>query len=107
VDKDGYYAIVVSRPEDRPKNATRANGVTWIDGGPGEGLNDPRNRTDWGMLLMRFMVPQKDWEHSPAKVTRPGMEAEVMGPYYPRGDYTTRAQFEAEGVRKLEAPQGK
>lgn len=95
VDKDGYYTIVVSRPDDRPKNATPENGVTWIDWGPGEGLNDPRNRKDWGMLLMRFMVPQQGWEHSPAKVTKPGMEAAVMGPYYPRGYYTTKALFEA------------
>jgi hypothetical protein len=104
VDKDGYYTIVVSRPEDRPKNATAEQGITWIDWGPGEGLNDPRNRTDWGMLIMRFMVPQKDWEHSPAKVTKPGMEAEVMGPYYPRGYYTTKEQFEAEGVKKIAEP---
>ncbi len=107
VDKDGYYTIVMSRPGDRPKNATRENGVTWIDWGPGEGLSDPRSRGDWGMLLMRFMVPQKDWEHSPAKVTRPGMEAAVMGPYYPRGYYTTKAKFEAEGVRKVEASKSK
>jgi hypothetical protein len=101
VDKDGYYTIVVSRPEDRPKNATNENGVAWIDWGPGEGLSDPRDRKDWGMLLMRFMVPQKDWENSPAKVTKPGMEAAVMGPYYPRGYYTTKQEFEAKGPIKV------
>jgi hypothetical protein len=100
VDKDGYYTIVVSRPEDRPKNATRENGVAWINWGPGEGLNDPRDRKDWGMLLMRFMVPKPDWEHSPAKIAKPGEEAAVMGPYYPRGYYTTKAQFEAKGQKK-------
>ena len=100
VDKDGYYTVVVSRPEDRPKNATKENGVAWIDWGPGEGLTDPRNRTDWGMLLMRFMVPAKDWETSPAKATKPGTAAEVMGPYYPRGYYTTKEKFEAEGPKK-------
>jgi hypothetical protein len=35
------------------------------------------------------------------------MEAAVMGPYYPRGCYTTKAKFEVEGVRKVEAEQGK
>jgi hypothetical protein len=100
VDKDGYYTIVVSRPEDRPKNATRENGVAWIDWGPGEGLDDPRNRKDWGMLIMRFMMPQSDWERSPAKVTKPGTEAEVMGPYYPRGYYTAKEEFEANGPKK-------
>jgi hypothetical protein len=100
VDHDGYYTIVVSRPDDRPKNATNEHGVAWIDWGPGEGLNDPRDRKDWGMLIMRFMVPQKDWENSPAKVTEPGMEATVMGPYYPRGYYTTKEEFEANGPHK-------
>jgi hypothetical protein len=107
VDKNGYYTIVVSLPEDRPKNATAENGVAWINWGPGEGLNDPRNRKDWGMLLMRFMVPSKDWAHNPQKSRSSDDLASVMGPYYPRGYYTTKAQFEAEGVKKLEAGQGK
>jgi hypothetical protein len=100
LDKDGYYTIVVSRPEDRPKNATRENGVTWIDWGPGEGLDDARDRKDWGMLLMRFMVCDPTWEDSPAKVHKPGTEEAVMGPYYPRGYYTTKAEFEAKGPKK-------
>jgi hypothetical protein len=107
VDKDGYYTIVVSLPEDRPKNATTANGVAWIDWGPGEGLGDPRNRKDWGALLMRFMVPQKDWQYSPLKAKDFGDLAAVMGPYYPKGYYTTKAKFEAEGVRKQPISEGK
>jgi len=97
VDKDGFYTIVVSLPDDRPKNATAENGVAWINWGPGEGLDAPRNRKDWGALLMRFMVPQKDWKYNPLK---PGDLATVMGPYYPKGYYTTKEQFEAEGVKK-------
>jgi hypothetical protein len=96
LDEEGYYTIVVSRPEDRPGNATRANGVMWIDWGPGEGVDDPRNRKDWGMLLMRFMACHPDWENSPRKAHEPGMEQAVMGPYYPRGYYTTKAEFEAK-----------
>ena len=46
VDKDGFYTIVVSLPEDRPKNATAENGIAWINWGPGEGIGDPRNRKD-------------------------------------------------------------
>jgi hypothetical protein len=100
LDKDGYYTIVVSRPEHRPKSATRENGVAWIDWGPGEGLNDPRNRTDWGLLIMRFMVCHPDWENSPARAHEPGTEEAVMGPYYPKGYYTTRGEFEAKGPKK-------
>ncbi len=97
LDEEGYYTIVVSRPEDRPKNATRENGVAWIDWGPGEGLDDPRDRKDWGMLLMRFMVCHPDWENSPAKSHKPGTEEAVMGPYYPKGYYTTKEEFETKG----------
>jgi hypothetical protein len=101
LDEDGSYTIVVSRPEDRPANATDENGVAWIDWGPGEGLDgDPRNRTDFGLLLMRFMACAEDWENSPLKAKTPGTEAEIMGPYYPRGYYTTKAEFEAKGPRK-------
>ena len=100
LDEDRYYTIVVSRPEDRPANATDENGIAWMDWGPGEGLDDdPRNRTDFGMMIMRFMVCAEDWENSPTKATTPGTEAAVMGPYYPRGYYTTKEQFEAEGPR--------
>jgi hypothetical protein len=101
LDKDRFYTIVVSRPEDRPTNATRENGVTWINWGPGEGLHDPRDRKDWGMLLMRFMVCQPEWEHSPTKVRTPGMEKSIMGPYYPKGYYTTKAEFEAKGPEEM------
>jgi hypothetical protein len=98
LDKDGYYTIVVSRPEDRPRNAIPENDVAWIDWGPGEGLDDPRDRKDWGMLLMRFMVCHPDWGNSPAKARKPGTEEAVMGPYFPKGYYTTKEEFEAKGI---------
>jgi hypothetical protein len=102
LDEDGFYTIVVSLPDDRPVNATDANGVAWMDWGPGEGLDDdPRNRTDFGMMIMRYMVCSADWPQSPIKATTPGTEADVMGPFYPRGYYTTKKAFEAEGPRRL------
>ena len=45
----------------------------------------------------RYIVPRKDFEYSPLKAVKPGMEAHVMGPYYPQGSYTTKAKFETEG----------
>lgn len=108
LDEEGYYTIVVSRPEDRPKNATRENGVTWIDWGPGEGLDDPRDRKDWNMLLMRFMVCHPDWENSPAKAAyKPGTEEATMGPYYPTGYYTTKEEFEAKEMATASIKSGK
>ena len=101
LDKDGYYTIVYCRAEDRPKNATAANGIAWIEWSPlGEGADSPKNRPDFGMLLMRIMANDPNWEQSPNRVTQQGMEESVMGPYYPRGYYTTQSEFEAQGPKK-------
>ncbi len=101
LDAEGNYTIVVSRPEDRPKNATIENGVAWMNWGThGEGLDDPRNRTDWGMLMLRIMANNPSWAQSPEKVSRPGTAEQVMGPYYPRSEYTDKASYEATGLKK-------
>ncbi len=101
LDMDGYYTIVYSRKEDRPKNATAENGVAWIEWSPrGEGIDGPANRTDFGMLMLRIMANNPAWAESPDKVLKPGMEEAVMGPYYPRGEYTDKATFESTGLRK-------
>ncbi len=101
LDADGNYTIVYSRKEDRPANATEENGVAWIEWSPrGEGIDGAGNREDFGMLMMRIMAPDPDWVESPLNVTAPGMEEKVMGPYYPRGEYMTKAAFEALGSQK-------
>jgi hypothetical protein len=101
LDEDGNYTIVYSRKEDRPKNATPENGVAWIEWSPrGEGIDGPKNRADFGMLMLRIMATNPNWKERPDNVTKPGMEEAVMGPYYPRGEYTTKAEFEAKGPKK-------
>jgi hypothetical protein len=100
LDVDGNYTIVVSRREDRPKNTTRENGVAWLERGRGEGLDRPHNRTDFGMLILRIMANSPKWENSPDKIPRPGVVEVVMGPYYPRGESTDKATFEAKGPKK-------
>jgi hypothetical protein len=100
LDEDGNYTIVYSRREDRPSNAMLENGVAWIEWSPrGEGIDGPKNREDFGMLMLRIMANNPDWAESPDKVTKPGMEEAVMGPYYPRGEYTDKAKFEATGLK--------
>jgi hypothetical protein len=101
LDKDGYYTIVCSRKDDRPKNATLDNGVAWIEWSPrGEGLHDPRNRADFGMLMLRIMANSPDWKERPDNILKPGDEEAVMGPYYPRGEYTRKAAFEKRGTKQ-------
>jgi hypothetical protein len=50
------------------------------------------------MIVLRYQHTNPDWKHSPEKVTEPGTEAEVMGPYYPQGQYMDKATFEAGGA---------
>lgn len=100
-NEDGNFTIVISRKEDRPANATTENGVAWMEWSPrGEGLNDASNRADFGMLVFRYLYNDPNWKHSPANVKVPGTEAEVMGPYCPRGEYMDKATFEAKGLKK-------
>ena len=101
LDKDRNYTIVYSRKEDRPANATAENGVAWLEWSPrGEGIAGPKNRADFGLLMLRFIANDPDWKESPVNVTKPGMEESVMGDYYPRGEYTDKASFEANGLKK-------
>lgn len=101
LDTDRNYTIVYSRREDRPENATTENGVAWIEWSPrGEGIQGPNNRTDFGMLMMRIMATNPGWVERPDNVMEPGKEETVMGPYYPHGEYTDKASFEATGLKR-------
>jgi hypothetical protein len=88
------YTIVASKQGDRPANANAGCGVAWLDWGErGDGAGDP----DYGLAIMRNMLPSPSFRHAIQRVERPGTEAEVMGPYFPRSSYTTREAFEARG----------
>ncbi len=50
-DATGHYTIVFSKAEDRPANATAANGVTWVDWGP-KGLS---------AFFMRWQAVGPEW----------------------------------------------
>ena len=99
LDPDRNYTIVFSRAEDRPVNATIQNGVAWLEWSPlGEGLDHPQNRENFGMLMLRIMATNPDWDARPDRVTTPGSEESVMGDYLPRGRYMTKEEFEARGA---------
>ncbi|MEW4486512.1 hypothetical protein AB1L42_00440 [Thalassoglobus sp. JC818] len=95
LDENRQYTIVVSRPEDRPANATFENGVAWVQWSPrGEGLADSRNRSDFGMLILRIMGNNPGWAERPDNIVKAGTGKSVMGEYFPRGFYTTKEEFE-------------
>lgn len=102
VDEDGYYTLVVSRPEDRPANARRECGFKWMDFGKGEG--DFLGARPWvNVAYMRFMDPNPDWAQSPKNIPLPTatnpypQDQYVMKEYFPSSHYETKAEFESHG----------
>ena len=87
----GFYKIVVSTAEQRPRNARRRCGVTWLPWGP----------QTQGLLIYRHMLPDPSFSQAIQNVGKPGEEREVMGGYYPRSRYLeTAADFERRGCRR-------
>jgi hypothetical protein len=107
-DAQGRYVIVWSRPQDRPRNANAAAGVTWLDWGPAatQGLvirwmsvhadwRDPRTVPDSTNISYR----QASWfhpEHDPS-ILGHNDQSGLLRHFQPVVRYPTRASFEALG----------
>jgi hypothetical protein len=100
VDANGYYHIVISRPEHRPWNAKTRCGNYWMDFGQGESYPSAAARPNVGVVYMRFMAANPDWQQAPQKVTVPNTEEAVMGEYFPHSEYMSQADFEATGCTR-------
>ena len=88
------FTIVVSRPEDRPANAVRRCGVGWLRWAlRGDAAGNP----DFGFLIIRNMLAAPGFREAIQRIERSGSEREVMGAYFPRSSYSTKAQFERLG----------
>ena len=95
--KKRRYTIVVAKAADRPWNAKRKCGVAFLAADPdGDGVG----RRDAGLLLTRNVIPAPGFKHSIQKVGSPYDAARVMGRYYPRGKYTSKAGFQKLGCPK-------
>ena len=79
VGRRGLYKIVVSTPEQRPANATRRCGVTWMPWGP----------QTQGLLIYRHMLPRPSFRRAIQRVREPGDERRALGPYFPRARYVS------------------
>lgn len=91
----GYYTYVISDPDARPANATAANGVTWLPWG-GAFPN--------GVVIYRNMLPAAAFTHSVQAISEGSSPQTVMGAYFPRTVYCTKARFEAGGWGACTAP---
>ena len=88
------YTIVTSLARDRPSNATARCGVAFI---PWPKDGDGAGHPDDGFLIVRNMLLSPSFHHAVQNTTTPGDEKAVLGAYYPRGTYTTKAAFQKPG----------
>ena len=107
IDANRNYVIAYSRIVDKPNNATKANGVSWVDWG---------TQSDLGVLIRWVCVapewtfslaPQEnnlDWAHSEwagsqydSTLIGVNWHNGFMKCYLPRLHYMTKAEFEALG----------
>lgn len=99
-DVNGYYHIVISRPEHRPWNARPRCENYWMDFGAGENYPSAAARPNVGVVYMRFMAANPAWDRAPQQVATPNTEASVMGEYFPQSEYMSQAEFEARGCAR-------
>jgi hypothetical protein len=74
--RDGYVTIVLSTSANRPKTATRANGVNWLDFGT----------QPVGFLSYRQLLPSRSFQGSFLNVSPDAYAPEIqstLGPYFP------------------------
>lgn len=92
VDADGYFTVLVSRPEDRPRNAHSACGIGWLPmAADGDGMFDE----DVTVVQIRHMLPAPDFVHSIDRIQTQDQMQTVLGEYMPRTRYLQTNQVEA------------
>lgn len=86
--RDGFFTYVISDPAHRPRNATKANGVTWLPWGPKNAIQ----------IVYRNMLPARSFRHAVQRITTPHQSVRAtLGAYYPAAVYCSRATFERGG----------
>lgn len=91
-DPLGYFTVVVSRPEDRPRNANLGCGIGWLPmAADGDGMFDD----DVSIVQIRHMLPAENFAHSIDRIETQDQIEKVMGDYMPRTRYLQTNQVEA------------
>lgn len=85
LNAQGYYTVVVSRPEDRPRNARPECGLAWLPmAADGDGVFD----ADVSVVQIRNMLADPGFEQA---IQRIGVDRDiepVMGEFFPTSFYT-------------------
>jgi hypothetical protein len=89
----GHATVVLSYPDDRPSNATAANGIAWLP-------MSTSNPTAIEQVSLRNMLVSKTFKHSPESATGTSVAdaQQALGAYYPRTAMCNVATFEAGGA---------
>ncbi|MDP6978657.1 MAG: hypothetical protein QF570_08655 [Myxococcota bacterium] len=87
VDENGYYTIVVSTSADRPANATKENGVAWLDWG--EYLD--------GQLTFRMLLSRDEKLVQLKHAIDTGEVADEIAAYVPQSRHCSKEAFEEKG----------
>lgn len=89
VDPDGFYTLVISEPEDRPKNATSENHITWLDWGP---------FIDGRLPMRNLMVDDPFWVNLAQAIDTGNVPPGFDGTYVPVAAHCHTDIFEDGGV---------
>lgn len=99
VGPDGLYTLVVSRKEDRPRNARPECGIAWLPmADDGDGAAD----ADVTVLQLRHMLGTGNFPNAVQGIKGHDTIAKDMGAYYPRGQYLTTSAFETAVACQVE-----
>lgn len=90
------YTIVVSLPQDRPKNATDKCGVAWMNFGT---AGDGYTRPDSTLVLLRNLTTtaKPAFANAVQNIATPATVKSTMGAYLPTVTYTDAKQFQHTG----------
>lgn len=83
-----YATFVISDPKDRPKNATRKNGINYLEWG---GFYYS------GIVIYRHMLPSKAFVEAIQNIPEGTPPAMVMRTYHPYTAYCSKKKFERFG----------
>lgn len=106
IDSNRRYVIVFSRDNERPRNATEINGVTWVDWGASAEISwtlrwlsvGPEWKADFAPTPENIGSRSDYWSRDfDPSATFQNSQTGALGEYLPKVHYMTRAEFEALG----------
>ena len=91
LDANGFYTVLVSRAEDRPRNAIKQCGLAWLPmADDGDGMFDE----DVTVVQIREMLAAPSYTNAIKHVEKQADLKSVLGPYMPRTRYMQPNQVE-------------